>query len=426
MTNKLTILSLILFLSAALNAQNGKLFGVADVNLIFIDETTAATEIVATISESGLVRDLAYSTKDHQFYGIVQDEDDFRLVSFGTDGVSSTIGILNLPGETIFLCESLAFNQKDEELYASVSLNGGTANNDFFSESIIRIDVSTAVAEFVTTVSFQNSSADDIDQMVFVGDELYIHDGIQPIVSNFYSLDFSDTPASTSFASFLFEDQYYSMGDLAYNGDKLYFPTQGFGLYEWDPTTSTINFIGQTHDGSQYNGQRVRGLDFMTESKPNADKGAPLAFTYQGVATSNNGRVIRNRAITLEASIVKDKVDGEIVYTETHDLETDNFGFFSTAIGLGQATLGDFADIDWSTGCYFLQLSIDTGGGDDFVLLGITQLLSVPYALYAETSGKTKTIEKSIFKSPDGNCWEMSVSNEGEAVFTPVDCGNDN
>ena len=73
------------------------------------------------------------------------------------------------------------------------------------------------------------------------------------------------------------------------------------------------------------------------------------------------------------------------VFTETHLVSTDDLGQVNLVIGEGTATTGDFTLIDWSLGSYFLGIELNTGAG--YVAMGTTQLLSVPFALYAENSG---------------------------------------
>lgn len=131
-------------------------------------------------------------------------------------------------------------------------------------------------------------------------------------------------------------------------------------------------------------------LNAQTTDVEATENGTPLAFTYQGLARdAQSNRIARNRDIGIEAGLLQTSPQGTAIYTEVHTVRTDNFGVFSTAIGAGLPTLGDFSDVDWSAGPYFLQISIDARNNGNFELLGMTQLLSVPYALYAERAGST-------------------------------------
>ena len=73
------------------------------------------------------------------------------------------------------------------------------------------------------------------------------------------------------------------------------------------------------------------------------------------------------------------------IFTETHYVPTDDLGQVNLVIGQGTANTGIFSELDWSLGSYYLGIELDTGNG--YVAMGTTQLLSVPYALYAENSG---------------------------------------
>ena len=73
------------------------------------------------------------------------------------------------------------------------------------------------------------------------------------------------------------------------------------------------------------------------------------------------------------------------IFTETHYVPTDDLGQVNLVIGQGTPSAGTFSELDWSQGSYYLGIELDTGNG--YLAMGTTQLLSVPYALYAENSG---------------------------------------
>jgi len=52
----------------------------------------------------------------------------------------------------------------------------------------------------------------------------------------------------------------------------------------------------------------------------------------------------------------------------------------------GGTTSDDFSAIDWGADLYFLKVEMDATGGTSFSEMGTTQLLSVPYALFAENA----------------------------------------
>ncbi len=77
------------------------------------------------------------------------------------------------------------------------------------------------------------------------------------------------------------------------------------------------------------------------------------------------------------------------IYSETHYVPTDDLGQVNCTFGQGTATTGTFFAINWGTGNYYLGIELNIGNG--YVAMGITQLLSVPYALYANTAGNSQT-----------------------------------
>jgi uncharacterized protein (TIGR02145 family) len=112
---------------------------------------------------------------------------------------------------------------------------------------------------------------------------------------------------------------------------------------------------------------------------------APQGFNYQATVRNNAGALIINKSVSFKFNIIPTSASGTAVYSESQTVTTDDLGQVSLVIGKGTATTGTFATIDWSTGTYYLGIELNTGNG--FVGMGTTQLLSVPYAMYAKSSG---------------------------------------
>ncbi len=115
----------------------------------------------------------------------------------------------------------------------------------------------------------------------------------------------------------------------------------------------------------------------------------PQGIKYQAVARSSQGQVVTSQIIGLEIAILQGGPNGQVTYTETHRPTTNEFGLFTIVIGEGTAILGTFSNIDWSLGEYFVRTSLDINGGNNYAFMGTSQLLSVPYALYAERTSKS-------------------------------------
>ena len=111
----------------------------------------------------------------------------------------------------------------------------------------------------------------------------------------------------------------------------------------------------------------------------------PQQFTYQALICDAENEIVSNRVITVQLSIVT--ANDSVVYSETHQTTTNENGVVSLAVGTG-TTNDNFSQIDWSKGEYYLQTVADLGA-DEQLVSGISPLLSVPYAFYAEKAGNT-------------------------------------
>ena len=114
---------------------------------------------------------------------------------------------------------------------------------------------------------------------------------------------------------------------------------------------------------------------------------APEGFNYNAVVRDAIGNPLTNDAVSFRFSIIRGNVTGTVVYSETHNTITDQFGQVSLIIGNGSVITGVFANIEWGGDAYFLKVELDKTGGSSFVEMGISQLLSVPYALFAKNAG---------------------------------------
>lgn len=114
---------------------------------------------------------------------------------------------------------------------------------------------------------------------------------------------------------------------------------------------------------------------------------APQKFNYQAIARNASGAIIPNQTISVRFTIRDISETGPVLYQETQPLQTNQLGLFYTAIGIGPAGIGTFNTIDWGSGPKFLQVEFDPAGGSNYLIVGSSQLISVPYALYAETAG---------------------------------------
>ena len=113
----------------------------------------------------------------------------------------------------------------------------------------------------------------------------------------------------------------------------------------------------------------------------------PNAFNYSAVARNAAGQPIATTTIGIQITILKTSPAGVSQYSENHFVNTDAFGLFNLVIGAGAVQSGSMATIDWSNDNYYLKVGMDATGGTNFLTMGTTQLLSVPYAMYAKSAG---------------------------------------
>lgn len=121
---------------------------------------------------------------------------------------------------------------------------------------------------------------------------------------------------------------------------------------------------------------------------------APQGFNYQATVRNSTGTLLTNQNVYFKFNVILNSPTSVPVYSETHYVPTDDLGQVNLTIGQGTATVGTFSTINWANGSYYLGIEINTGSS--YVAMGTTQLLSVPYALYANSSGNSN------FNFPNG------------------------
>lgn len=116
---------------------------------------------------------------------------------------------------------------------------------------------------------------------------------------------------------------------------------------------------------------------------------APHKMSYQAVVRDASNNLVTDQPIGMRISILQGSVAGSAVFVETHTPLTNANGLVNIEIGMGAVELGGFTAIDWTNGPYFIQKETDPTGGINYSIVGTSELLSVPYALYAATSGNS-------------------------------------
>lgn len=105
-------------------------------------------------------------------------------------------------------------------------------------------------------------------------------------------------------------------------------------------------------------------------------------INYQAVARNTNGTVLANQPVKVKLSILGGSANGPVQYQENHSLTTNQLGLFTLQIGKGTVATGTFAAVPWQNANQYLKVELALGAVS-YADLGTTQLMSVPYALYA-------------------------------------------
>jgi hypothetical protein len=108
---------------------------------------------------------------------------------------------------------------------------------------------------------------------------------------------------------------------------------------------------------------------------------APQGFNYQATVRNSSGQLLLNQIVLVKFNIYQNSATGTLVYSENQVANTDDLGHFNLVVGQGTASIGTFSTINWGSGSYFLGIELNSGSG--YVAMGTTQLISVPYAFFA-------------------------------------------
>ncbi len=146
---------------------------------------------------------------------------------------------------------------------------------------------------------------------------------------------------------------------------------------------------------------------------------APESFSYQAIIRDNTGQSLPNASVTIQFNILQGSASGTTVYSEDQATTTNGFGLVNLQIGQGTVNSGTFSAIDWGGDAYFLNVQIDQGSG--FVDMGTQQFISVPYALFAKTTGNVNDADADSTNelqtlSVNGN--QLSISGSGGNTVT--------
>jgi uncharacterized protein (TIGR02145 family) len=156
---------------------------------------------------------------------------------------------------------------------------------------------------------------------------------------------------------------------------------------------------------------------------------SPQKINFQSIVRNTSGAIVSNKSVSFKITILSGSINGTPVYSEAHLKITDAIGLVSLQIGTGTVSSGVFSSIDWGNTLHFIKLEADFTGGNTYVTLGIQELMSVPYALYAvktdtsvlnlsgRFSGKVNVTDTSSMLAPYLRRVDANGSVETDPVF---------
>jgi hypothetical protein len=136
---------------------------------------------------------------------------------------------------------------------------------------------------------------------------------------------------------------------------------------------------------------------------------APEKMNFQTVVRDNSNKLVVSKLVGTRISILQGSANGTVVHSETKSEMTNSNGLISTEISTG--------NLNWATGPYFLKTELDPAGGSDYTISGTTELLSVPYALYAKNSSEAPGNAKGDMKYWDGTNWVLLPAGQPNQVL---------
>lgn len=146
---------------------------------------------------------------------------------------------------------------------------------------------------------------------------------------------------------------------------------------------------------------------------------AQQGVNYQAVVRDGAGDVMLNTQVATNFKIRQTSAAGTIVYEEDHSPTTNDYGLINVVIGEGSTVSGVFADIDWGSDTYFLDITIDGNN------LGAIEFKSVPYAYHANsmTNIRANTADGDVQMTSDDNYAVLHINptanttNDSSAIF---------
>lgn len=124
---------------------------------------------------------------------------------------------------------------------------------------------------------------------------------------------------------------------------------------------------------------------------------APSGFNYQAALRNTSGQPLVNQAVSMRFTIRDGSPSGTVLYQETQSKTTSSSGIVAAIVGTGTVVSGAYPTAtQLASGAKYLQVEMDPAGGSSYADLGTSQIVSVPYANYANTAGAANNFNGNI------------------------------
>ncbi len=211
------------------------------------------------------------------------------IFKISESGVYTSLGVVNVPGFNVYIIEGIAFNPQDNALYASVSLDGGPSQNDYTSESLIKINLATMQGQYVNTFNHPPTVSSDPEADAIEFDELgmlYYFD----CSTNSDNRIFKQDLAFTNPPTLLNQTLYWPLSDLTVKDGQVYAVTSTAGTYSLQNCSVNGGTLQQTAIAPSplFNGASLRGITW----KPSCAQMPTANFSALGVTTGYPGLTV--------------------------------------------------------------------------------------------------------------------------------------
>ena len=285
---KIFLLSFCFLICGSVQSQDDRFLGLVDNVLVEVNpfEPSIETIVELNLPEEVEGTDMTYAEDLCLFYTVIDATDNPKLLSFDFEGNFEVIGPFTIDDATVHVAEGIAYDEDTKIMYISGSIDEW----DYFSESLMTVDLTNAKCSLVSSLNFSNGRRADIDNMVIHESILYFNDG-QPgdNDTDHYKLDLTNFSLNASVSNYL-RVPYDASSDVVFFKGDLYYPTLDRELltHNANATNPIESNLGETHTAFEYNGIRMRGFEYITGWK-DLDVSA---FLYNNPACLQESQII--------------------------------------------------------------------------------------------------------------------------------------